>query len=42
MHAGVVAAGEVAHARAFDLDHPRALVGQLAGAERRGDRVFQR
>jgi hypothetical protein len=40
--AAVVGAREVAHARAFDLDHPCALVGQLAGAERRGDGVLER
>jgi hypothetical protein len=26
----------------FDLDHARSLVGELAGAERRGDRVLER
>ncbi len=40
-HALVVAAGEVARARTFDLDDARAHVRQLAGAERRGDGVFQ-
>ena len=38
----VVAAGKVTGAGALDLDHPRALVGQLAGCERGGDGVFQR
>ena len=42
MHASVVGAREIAHARALDLDHARAQVGQLAGAERRRDRVLQR
>jgi len=37
----VVATGKVAAARAFDLDHAGAQVGQLAGAERRGDGMFQ-
>ena len=39
--AAVVVAGEVAAAGTFDLDHARAQVGQLAGAERRGIRVFE-
>ena len=42
MHAGVVGACEVTDAGAFDLDDTRAEVGQLAGAERRRDRVFER
>ncbi len=37
----VVTAGEIADAGAFDLDHPRAEIGQLAGAEGRGDGVLQ-
>ena len=37
----VVAAGEVAGTGALDLDHPRAEVGQLPGAERRGDGVLE-
>ena len=41
-HALVVAAREVAAARALDLDHARAQVGQLARGERRGDGVFER
>ena len=41
-HALVVGAREVAAARALDLDHARAEVGELARAERRRDRVFQR
>ncbi|MNN15190.1 hypothetical protein D3C81_1282900 [compost metagenome] len=40
-HALVIATGEVADAGALDLDHPRAEVGELAGAERRGDGVFE-
>ena len=38
----VVGAREVAAARALDLDHPGAEVGELAGAERGGDRVLER
>jgi hypothetical protein len=41
LDAGVVGAGEVARAGALDLDHARAEVGELAGAERRGDGVFE-
>ncbi len=41
-HALVVGAREVAHARPLDLDHACAVVGELAGAERRRDRVFER
>ena len=37
----VVATGKVTAAGAFDLDHPCAEVGELAGAERRGDGVLQ-
>ena len=33
----VVAAGEVAAVDAFDLDHARAEVGEVAGGQRRGD-----
>ncbi|MNY51822.1 hypothetical protein D3C86_1874440 [compost metagenome] len=40
-HALVVATGEIAGAWALDLDHAGAQVGQLAGAERRGNGVFQ-
>jgi hypothetical protein len=40
-HPLVIGAREVAHAGALDLDHAGAQVGQLARAERRGDRVFQ-
>ena len=42
LHAGVVAAREVAGAGAFDLDDPGAEVGQLARRERRGNGVFER
>ena len=38
----VVAAGEVAAAGPLELDHPGAEVGELAGAEGRGDRVLER
>ena len=41
-HALVVAAREVAHAGALDLDDARAQVGQLARGEGRGDGVFER
>ncbi len=37
----VVAAGEVA-LLALDLDDPRAGIGEARGAERRGDRLFER
>jgi hypothetical protein len=40
--AAVVAARLVAAAGAFDLDHARAQVGQLPGAERRRDDVLER
>src|SRR5690606_34290129 len=40
-HALVVAAREVAAARALDLDHARAEVGELARAVRRRDCVLQ-
>jgi hypothetical protein len=40
-HGPVVAAGEVT-ARPFDLDDPRAQVGELPGGERRGDRLLKR
>src|SRR5258706_5214396 len=38
----VVSAREVAGAGPLDLDHARAKVGELAGAERSSDRMFQR
>ena len=38
----VVGAGEVAAARALDLDDPRAEVGQLAGGVRGRDRLLER
>jgi hypothetical protein len=33
----IVVAREIADFRAFDLDHPRAEVGELARSERRRD-----
>ena len=39
---GIVGAGEIACALAFDLDHARAGVGQPRGAKRRSDCLFQR
>jgi len=42
LDAAVVAAREVAAAGTLDLDHARAEVGELAGAERRRDRVLER
>ncbi len=39
---GIVGAGEIACALAFDLDHARAGIGQSRGAKRRGDCLFQR
>ena len=41
-HTLVVAACKVTRAGAFDLDHARTQVGQLAGGERRRDGVFER
>src|SRR6516162_3047355 len=41
-HALVVAARDVAAARALDLDHARAEVGELARAEGRRDDVLER
>ena len=38
----VVAAGEVTPAGPFDLDHPGAEVGELAGGERGRHRLLQR
>ena len=38
----VVSAREVAGAGPLDLDHARAKVGELAGAEGGSDRMFQR
>ncbi|MNE86364.1 hypothetical protein D3C80_1834570 [compost metagenome] len=40
-HALVVATGEVADAGALDLDHSRAEIGELTGAERRGNGVLE-
>ncbi|MNL15081.1 hypothetical protein D3C87_1360520 [compost metagenome] len=40
-HARVVGAGEIPRAGPLDLDHARAKVRQLAGAERRGNRLFE-
>ena len=37
----VIGPGKVAHARALHLDDPGPQVRQLAGAKRRGNRVFQ-
>ncbi|MND69669.1 hypothetical protein D3C80_611560 [compost metagenome] len=37
----IVTTGEVATARAFDLDHPGAQVSQLTGTEGRCDRMFE-
>ena len=42
VHEAVVGAGEVALARALDLDDIGAEVGQVAGADRRRHRVFER
>ena len=41
-HAFVIASREITHPGAFDLDHPRAEIGQLAGREGCGDRMFER
>ncbi len=41
MGPAVVGAGEVTLARSLDLDDARAQIGQLTGAERRGNRVLQ-
>ena len=40
-HALVIAAGEIAAARALDLDHPRAQISQLPRAERCGNGVLE-
>ncbi len=42
MHALIVATREIADAGAFDLDHARAEIGELTGAKRRCNRVFER
>jgi hypothetical protein len=42
VHRAVETAGEVPGARALDLDHPRAEVGELAGGERAGHGLLQR
>src|SRR6478672_8518137 len=39
---GVVAAGEIAAVRPFDLDHPRPEIGELPGGERSGHRLLHR
>ena len=41
LHDGVVVAREIALG-ALELDHARAGIGQLAGCERRGDRLVER
>ena len=38
----VIIAREIADAGSFDLDHARAEVGELAGAERSSHRLFER
>src|SRR3954470_1465183 len=41
-HSAIVRTGEVADAGALDLDYARTEIGQLARAERRGNRLLER